>query len=51
LLGGDAIAGFCIGLNLVGLHMIVVSLIAGHSLRNAREWTESKKILSLYIKF
>jgi len=36
LLGGDAIAGFLIGFNLVGMHLIMNNIIKGYSLRNSK---------------
>ncbi len=36
LFGGDSIAGFAVGFNLIGLYSVIDDLITGHSLRNAK---------------
>jgi len=40
LLGYQAVVGILLGLNFVGIHTTIISLIIGNSLRNARTFNE-----------
>jgi hypothetical protein len=40
LFGGECIIGFVIGLNIVGLHMTVLQMLVGNSLKSAKHYNE-----------
>lgn len=41
LFGSDSIVGFIVGLNLVGIFLVMQSALTGTALKNAKEWHDN----------
>ena len=41
LFGGEAIIGFVLGLNVVGMHMTLMQILLGNSLKAAKHYNDS----------